>query len=311
MEDVLHEVYLPFTEAELHKHFAPVSAAQDGRHLEYYRKSMAHLAAYRAASPSAKAKLLKRGRQHEKDERFWIVTGLMGIFHASDDPAVRLGLISALLERARLSPPGDFTSWEAALAGELHLFFEVNLPAPVGYKAWLRDHVEERSFVPYVSETAGTGKALEGATKADAMLLSSTTGAAVIFEAKVLSDVSTQISYDAARNQLARLIDVMLEQPKDRPPLSARKPSLTTLVLVTPDLFRNAEAKATEGSRLYSWLLPRYRDPADGLLGQHLGHRHSDELRDVPGRLGWLAWEDFNLVAPGTCGWLGSGSAAT
>jgi hypothetical protein len=37
------------------------------------------------------------------------------------------------------------------------------------------------------------------------------TGVAVIFEAKVLSDVSTHITFDVARNQLARTIDVMLE----------------------------------------------------------------------------------------------------
>jgi hypothetical protein len=37
-------------------------------------------------------------------------------------------------------------------------------------------------------------------------------GVAVIFEAKVLSDVSTHVRFDLTRNQLARTIDVMLEE---------------------------------------------------------------------------------------------------
>ena len=43
------------------------------------------------------------------------------------------------------------------------------------------------------------------------MLLAPATGVAVIFEAKVLSDISTHVTFDLARNQLARSIDVMLE----------------------------------------------------------------------------------------------------
>jgi hypothetical protein len=46
---------------------------------------------------------------------------------------------------------------------------------------------------------------------ATAILLAPKTGVAVIFEAKVLSDVSTQVTFDAARNQLARTIDAMPE----------------------------------------------------------------------------------------------------
>ncbi len=39
----------------------------------------------------------------------------------------------------------------------------------------------------------------------------SAAGVAVLFEAKVLSDISCRIEYDATRNQIARTIDVMLE----------------------------------------------------------------------------------------------------
>jgi hypothetical protein len=43
-------------------------------------------------------------------------------------------------------------------------------------------------------------------------------GVAVIFEAKVLSDVSTHVTFDVARNQLARTIDVMLEETQHSVP---------------------------------------------------------------------------------------------
>jgi hypothetical protein len=49
---------------------------------------------------------------------------------------------------------------------------------------------------------AASGSRLEGTTKADAMLLAEDTGVAVTFEAKVLSDVSTNVTFNVARNQL-------------------------------------------------------------------------------------------------------------
>lgn len=130
------------------------------------------------------------------------------------------------------------------------------------------------------------------------------TGVAVIFEAKVLSDVSTHITFDVARNQIARSIDVMLAPPAAPPsPLSHRQPSRTSFVLITPGLFRSSEA-GLRGSRLYGWLMDAYRKPGDGLLAEHLGHRSPDELTGVESRLGWATWEDVNTVVPGACSWL-------
>ena len=84
----------------------------------------------------------------------------------------RAKLFARLLERAGLRPPPGFPRWEDALAGDLDLFFEVNLPSPGRYRAWLRDHLDERTLVPYLKRQAETpGARLEGATRADAMLL--------------------------------------------------------------------------------------------------------------------------------------------
>jgi hypothetical protein len=127
------------------------------------------------------------------------------------------------------------------------------------------------------------GARLEGATRADAMLLAAI-AVAVIFEAKVLSDISTHVTFDLARNQLARSIDVMLEaNPALTPPLSLRKPERTFLVMLTPALTQPGPAgDAISKSRLYSWLMPAYKDPHSSLLRQHLPHRDASELAEAP-----------------------------
>jgi hypothetical protein len=138
------------------------------------------------------------------------------------------------------------------------------------------------------------------------MLLAPTTGVAVIFEAKVLSDISTHVTFDLARNQLARNIDVMLEtNPALAPPLNRRRPERTFLVLLTPALTQPGPAgDAISKSRLYGWLMPAYQDPDSPLLQQHLPHRDRHALAGIANRLGWASWEDCHTLAPDACPWL-------
>ena len=310
MADVLHPTYLPFTADQLREHFAPVhGAGEEDRHLRYYRASVEearkHGELIRGGDKPTPAQT-RLGRQMEKDERFWVAAALMSLYHA-DGGAGRAGLFARLLERAGLRPPPGFPRWEDALADDLDLFFQVNLPSPGRYRAWLRDHLDERTLVPYLKRQAGTPRArLEGATRADAMLLARQTGAAVIFEAKVLSDISAHVTFDLARNQLARSIDVMLEaNPALAAPLSLRQPERTFLVLLTPALTQPGPAgDAISKSRLYGWLMPAYQDPGSPLLRQHLPHRDGAELAAAAARLGWASWEDCNAIAPGACPWL-------
>ena len=56
----------------------------------------------------------------EKDERFWVVTALMSLYHA-DDGSGREKSFARLLDRAGLRPPPGFPRWEDALAGALDL----------------------------------------------------------------------------------------------------------------------------------------------------------------------------------------------
>jgi hypothetical protein len=127
---------------------------------------------------------MKKPRQIEKDERFWVVAALMALHRAQGG-----GAVAKLLRRAfGDAPPADGPdTWEECFTQETLLFFEANLPSPVSYRKWLKDNISQRQIVPYVLDAASaSGESLEGPTHVDAVLLNPTTGCAVLFEAKVL-----------------------------------------------------------------------------------------------------------------------------
>jgi hypothetical protein len=138
----------------------------------------------------------------------------------------------------------------------------------------------------------------EGATHVDALLLNASTGFAVLVEAKVLSDISYQVSFDVARNQLARNIDVMLERNSLlQPPLRDRDPEKTLFVFQSPAMF-----KMNPHVRLYGWLLQDYKNPA--AIARDLPHREEEDWASVASRIGWLTWDDCEALLPGSCKWL-------
>ena len=239
----------------------------------------------------------------EKDERFWTAATLMSLFHAE----TRGDLLGRLLSRAfGESPPiEDISRWEDCLSDKPDLYFEVDLPSPKAYSTYLRDRLEERQFIPYVLDAAkrprSPNRPLEGPTQVDALLINEENGFAVIFEAKALSDISCDITFDVMRNQIARNIDVMLEKhcgSRLKSPITSRKPDKTLFVLLTPRVF-----KKNPHSRLYGWLLNDYmKHPA--CLARDIPHRTEPDWASVSRRLGWLTWEDCNEVLPGACPWL-------
>lgn len=305
----IHPTYLPYTSEQLARHFIGAgTGTRPGRHTEYFEKSAARAkekdlakSTGRSMSAAQRSTLETYGFQMEKDERFWVATALMGLFH-SPDPVVAF---ADLLARGLPSGRPTGTTWEELLGNraDLELYFEVHLPAPVAYSDGLKDRVDDAVFQPYLREKARSrpGMRLEGTTKADAVLLNRATGFAVVFEAKVLSDISTHTRFDATRNQLARIVDVALERNKELPsPLKECLPEKTFVFLLTPERFRRRPE-----TRLYGLLLERYQqEPA--LLQEHLAHRKPEELMGVHERLGWLTWEDCVRVVPTSCPWLRS-----
>ncbi len=311
---VVHPVYLPVHRDQLRRHFARVGGRARGKrrqHLRYYENSASLALQHQSEHHSPAAPVTGSGacaalnHQVEKDERFWVAAALMALLHSEDRVIAFTDLLTSAFET---TPRLDGVStWADALAEDednpLELFFEVNLPAPRSYMQWLKDHLDERTLPPWIRAKAARTSQLEGATKADAMLIAPKTGFAVVFEAKVLSDASSHTGHDALRNQIARNIDVLLDRnPRLQAPLSKRCPERTCFVLITPEIFR----KHPE-SRLYGHLTSSYRsDPS--VLQQHLPHRQKTTVAAMSGRLGWTTFEECDRIRPGACSWLPSAS---
>ncbi len=299
----IHPTYLPFNEDQLLSHFAGVwgtPQAGSDKYLKGYKESVKNYNEYCQANPNRKGKPLRETKvpcQIEKDERFWIAACMMTIFYSLN----RTGELVNLLKLAYgdYPPVEGIDRWEDCSSGDLHLFYEVNLPSPRSYKDWLSRNLTRRQFIPYILDSARDKSNLEGATHVDALLLNSRNGFAVIIEAKVLSDISVEITYDLMRNQMARNIDVMLETNDDlRDPLDKRKPERTLFLLITPKLFKD-----NPGSRLYGYKYTEYKGNPDA-LAKDLPHRTNCNWRSITQKLGWLTWEDFGSVNKDCCQWL-------
>ena len=310
---VIHERYLPFSKEHLLRHF--VGAADDERHLRYYQESADRYAEHMRGRAGEKVPLsladMRSARQMEKDERFWVVACLMKYFHADDREDRLASLLASAFDTQ--TPPIDIPTWRECIEGNLHLFFEVDLPSPKAYCEALRAGRVKEHLIPYVREAASrtSARALEGPTQVDAMLVNVDNGFAVLFEAKVLSDTSCHVSFDVTRNQIARNVDVMLEQPTSlegpmgapilnqrRQAVNSRKPDQTLFVLFTPDIFQRRRK-----SRLYGWLMDEYQSNPK-TLADDLSHRKREDWTGVSKRLGWTTWEAANRLLPGSCSWL-------
>jgi hypothetical protein len=180
------------------------------------------------------------------------------------------------------------------------------LPSPRRYNRWLREHLGDRQIIPYVldAKPLNSEAKLEGFTHVDALIVNERNGFTVVFESKVLADISVEITFDSMRNQIARIIDVMLEEPDpgehQSDVLSKRKAGLTCFVLLTPDLFRK-----NPWSRLYGRVIREYQlDPQ--ALARDPPHRSEVDWSGVAKRLGWLTWEDCREALPEACRWLSS-----
>ena len=298
MKDMIDKTYLPFTVEELKRHFI---ADVDGQ-IKYYRESARHYHKFIKDHPDTAGiplRVAKTPRQIEKDERFWTITATKTVF---DHPSRTRMLVQLLTKAFGADPPIlGLDSWDACLDGDLRLYFEACLPSAQSYVKWLRANLKSRQIIPYVLDAAARDNArtLEGATHVDAMFLNVDNGFAWLIEAKVLSDVSYLISFDNFRNQIARNIDVMLDNTSlPGSGLESRDPGKSLFSLLTPMSF-----KQYPSSRLYGWLMQEYRNNPDALK-RDLPNRNGTDWAALQQRIGWLTFEDFEKVRPGACPWL-------
>jgi hypothetical protein len=241
-----------------------------------------HLKASRsrvAEAPSKDASFLHR------DETLWTAGGLLAV-QTSDNYVERWRAVLGRLFGA-VPPTAERLEWGDLVQPDLKRFFEVGLPSPVAYRSWLAAHLEDRqALVTHRIVAEARGDALEGRTDVDALLISPSSGFALHFEAKVLSDIDARTTHDSLRNQLARNIDCLAAAPGEHPVLGQRNPDRSFLVMLTPDLFRRQWR-----SRLYGHLVREYMaDPA--ALQRDLPHLDGFSCAALSRRVGWLTFED-------------------
>ncbi|MFW9809570.1 MAG: hypothetical protein ACFFE6_09340 [Candidatus Thorarchaeota archaeon] len=304
MNNVLESTYLPFTESQLLRHFAKIKSRgkciSNEKHLSYYKDSIQRHLEFLADNPDKRGMSLSKMQkpcQIEKDERFWTASCMMTMFY--DERRLQM-LQKLFIEAFGETPPlTGLDSWRECLTGDLELFFEATLPSPASYKAWLRQNLNRRQFIPHIIDSAYGKKNLEGPTHIDALLINPGNGFSVLVEAKVLSDMSYQITYDITRNQMARIIDVMLEDNSPLcEPLCRRDPEKTLFLLLTPEIF-----KINPSRRLYGCKFNDYKRNQESLAAD-LPHRNNLNWLTIRRKLGWLTWEDFHRTSKDCCPWL-------
>ena len=292
---VIHETYLPFNRQELLPHFS------NERHLDEFVTSASRQKEFVSRFMESLSGMpitddVRRNRQIEKDERIWTATTLKKVFDA--------GAMSVVLEAVfGDQPPFDgVDSWESVVgsAEGQELRFEVSVPSPKSYRDGLKTHYESHGrsahLVSYVVDAAAGQTSYEGATQVDAIFRNRVTGFSVMFEAKVMSDTSYSVTFDPFRNQLARNVDVMLDEASSEylvPDVSHR-----LFCLLTPDVFRQRPT-----TRHYGMLFNEYKRNSS-LLAEHLPHRDSEFVKSVTPRLGWMTFEDCLEACPEACPWL-------
>jgi len=157
--------------------------------------------------------------------------------------------------------------------------FEAVLRPPKRYLEQLRESVDSHP-VRYIREQArdriARGRPLEGPTHVDCVITASSSderSSIIGVEAKMISDISTHTRFDPTRNQLARIVDVLLE----------REEQDVYVLLVVPSLFLSRP-----GARLYGY---KARECDQSKMDVDLPHRREEELGRVRA-VSCLSWSE-------------------
>ena len=292
---MIHPTYLPFSREQLLPHFS------DEKHLDYfvssairYSEYMARFGATRSGMPITSE--VRLNRQVEKDERFWTACCLKTVF---DHAAFAAALRSAFGDKP---PLATFATWDECVGvrSDQDLRFEVAVSSPRAYRESLRLRFQTTGaaahLIPYVVDAAQGRTAFEGPTKVDAVFVNRKNGFCVLFEAKVLSDISCDVTFDPVRNQLARNVDVMVDDAEGG--FLSPDPAKRLFCLLTPQVYKD---KPT--TRFYGLLYHEYKNNP-GTLAGHLSHCNAAVLTGAASRLGWLTFEECLNVCPTCCPWL-------
>ncbi len=148
--------------------------------------------------------------------------------------------------------------------------------APEEYLLWLKDNVKTHPirYIRKIAERHEPKKPLESKTHVDAFI--ETDKLLILFEVKFTSDIAYSTTFNPARNQLARLIDVGLEWNK-------HNGKEVLVILSSPhSLYENK-------SRFYCCKVHEYSDPL--VIQKDLPWRTVTEIRDNILAAKWIALE--------------------
>jgi hypothetical protein len=182
----------------------------------------------------------------------------------------RVGLANRILSLAGVSP------FEENVVG---VGLERQYQPPPGYLQWFKNEVEKHP-IKYIREQSvkhiKMNKPLESCTHVDAVI--ETDKLLIFFEVKYTSDIAHSTTFNPYRNQLARLIDVGLNE--------ARCSGKEVLVLLS-----SPSVLFERRSRLYFYKVHEYSDPS--LIQKDIGWRSVKEIKENLLAVRWVALEEL------------------
>ena len=149
------------------------------------------------------------------------------------------------------------------------------VPSPPGYEAASRKRMAESSNDAWRARAVKVPP-VEGATEVDAVFEGDEY--LIFVEAKLYSTVAVRTTYDPRRNQIARNIDCVIEEARDRRPY---------FWMFVRDRSRHSE------------LIDRYRsDPAE--FARELPHRDPVQLERIAASMAVIEWREMVALLPPT-----------
>jgi hypothetical protein len=217
----------------------------------------------------------------------------------------RLNAINSILNSSGVRDKFNFTKIHKVIVEE-------KLNEIIKYRNYLKKAFTKENFHLYpdrinlINKKIGKHKAsFEGNTNLDLLIegISNNRKIIIYIEAKYLSDISYQITYNPVRDQIIRNIDCGIDLVLNANTIAGFEDFY--FLLLTPKVFRTDKfggSKKTglsqfgaDKSRLYCYKMNDYKD--FNILKTHLPHR---ELKDrdwkkIAENIGWITFEDFRI----------------
>jgi hypothetical protein len=158
------------------------------------------------------------------------------------------------------------------------IHFEEAYPCSKKYLDEIKKYFKENPHYDLKIRRKGAPK--EGTSKIDVVIEDDEN--LIFIEVKYLSDISSKTTFDFARNQIIRNIDVLVENSKDKTPY---------FILITPAIFKNDEY--AKHSKLYFYKMNEYTDPKGAIDAMRRDSwLEKEKLKNIQGKIFWATFEE-------------------